>query len=76
MLWGLLLPQLAFLFTNGFLMDAVRFRMQAVHRESIKKAVQVWLENHQSDLKKIFLRKMLDDRVSCGLLLMGSLIEH
>ncbi len=55
--------QLAFLFTNGFLMDAVRFRMQAVHRQSLQKSIQTWIENHQADLKKIFLRKMLDDKV-------------
>lgn len=67
--------QLAFLFTNGFLMDAVRFRMQAVHRESLKKAVQTWLENQQSDLKKIYLRKMLEDKV-CPHYLFCSLAMH
>jgi hypothetical protein len=55
--------QIAFLFSSGFLMDAVRFRMQAVHRDTLQKTIQVWQDKHQSELKKIFLKRMLEDNV-------------
>jgi hypothetical protein len=60
LLWSL---QIAFTFSSGFLLDAVRFRMQAVHRDTLQKVIQHWNEQHQSELKKIYLKKMLDETV-------------
>ena len=59
--------QIAFTFSSGFLLDAVRFRMQAVHRDTLHKVIEHWNEQHQSELKKIYLKKMLDDSVSKAL---------
>ncbi len=55
--------QIAFTFSSGFLLDAVRFRMQSVHRDTLQKFIQLWNDKHQSELKKIYLKKMLDDSV-------------
>ncbi len=55
--------QVAFTFSSGFLLDAVRFRMQSVHRDTLTKFIQLWNEKHQSEVKKIYLKKMLDDSV-------------